>query len=310
VSALSVVIPSYNRGHVLLDTIRFLQKQTDPANEIIIVDQTDYVINDPTLETLNSLDQQGIIRFCRRQEPSIPKAMNVGLLLAQSEYVLFLDDDINIKPEFIAQHKQLIHSQKAIAHVGQVLQPNELPSPRSIDYQAGEGLYQDIHFKFSSTQPARIKNCMAGNLCVDRLKAIEAGGFDENFIGVAYRFETEFCRRMSRHFGQAFYFSPLPVLYHLQSPTGGTRNSDHFLTSRSPRHSVGDYYYALLEGSRSSTFRYCIMRLLGSIKARFYLTKPWFIPLRLIAEVRGLLLACRLFRQGPKHCSKLTEGGT
>ena len=233
--SLAVVIPTYNRGQVLLDTISMLLKQNNRADEIIIVDQTHYVNHDPIFQTLKSYEKNGDIRFIQRQQPSIPIAMNVGLLLAKSDFVLFLDDDINIKPDFIEQHRTVIQEHSGLAHVGQVLQPNEEPGLLDPGYQPGQGLYQDLSFLFSSSKAALIKNCMAGNLCVNRLKALEVGGFDENFIGVAYRFETEFCRRMCRYHNDDFYFSPKPVLYHLQSPIGGTRNSCLLYTSPSPR---------------------------------------------------------------------------
>lgn len=306
--SLTVVIPTYNRGQVLLDTISMLLKQNDRVDEIIIVDQTRYVNHDPIFQTLKSYEKNGDIRFIQRQQPSIPIAMNVGLLLAQSDFVLFLDDDINIKPDFIEQHRTVIQEHSGLAHVGQVLQPNEEPGLLDPSYRPGQGLYQDLNFPFSSSKPALIKNCMAGNLCVNRLKALEVGGFDENFIGVAYRFETEFCRRMCRYHNDDFYFSPKPVLYHLQSPTGGTRNSDHFLTSSSLRHSVGDYYYALSEGVMSESLLYCCKRFLSSIKAKFYLQEPWYIPQRLFAEARGWMKAWSLYRQGPKYCSKKSLG--
>ena len=260
--SLSVVIPTYNRGQVLLDTISFLQKQSSCADEIIIVDQTDYQPNDQTQLTLLTLESDGVIRYCYRQEPSIPKAMNVGLLLANTDYVLFLDDDINLETDFIHQHKNVIKTKGVYAHVGQILQPGEAPKPKHPDYQAGDGLLEDLSFPFSSTEPALIKNCMAGNLCVNRVKAVQAGGFDENFIGAAYRFETEFCKRMIRFHGDAFYFAPQPVLYHLQSPSGGTRTNDHFLVSSSPRHSVGDYYYAFLEGDVNDGATYSLLSLI------------------------------------------------
>ena len=117
--SLAVVIPTYNRGQVLLDTISMLLKQNNRADEIIIVDQTHYVNHDPIFQTLKSYEKNGDIRFIQRQQPSIPIAMNVGLLLAQSDFVLFLDDDINIKPDFIEQHRTVIQEHSGLAHVGQ-----------------------------------------------------------------------------------------------------------------------------------------------------------------------------------------------
>ena len=149
--SLTVVIPTYNRGQVLLDTISMLLKQNDRVDEIIIVDQTRYVNHDPIFQTLKSYEKNGDIRFIQRQQPSIPIAMNVGLLLAQSDFVLFLDDDINIKPDFIEQHRTVIQEHSGLAHVGQVLQPNEEPGLLDPSYRPGQGLYQDLNFPFSSS---------------------------------------------------------------------------------------------------------------------------------------------------------------
>lgn len=306
---LSVVIPTFNRGQVLLDTIALLQQQTMLPEEIIIVDQTKYAEGDAIYACLVSLHKQNVIRYIQRDEASIPKAMNHGLINASTDYVVFLDDDINILPVFIEQHKQVLASSGAYAHVGQVLQPGETPQILSKSYQAGKGLCRDHGFLFSSKHDANVHNCMAGNLCVDRERAINAGGFDENFIGAAYRFETEFCRRMIRHYNKPFFFSPKPVLYHLQCATGGTRNTDHYLVSSSPHHSVGDYYYAMCEGRNwYEMFTYCLKRFFSSIKARFYVRQPWYIPVRFYAELRGFLLARKLHKKGPNYCLKdITE---
>ena len=303
--SISVVIPSFNRGLVLLDTIALLQQQELRADEIIIVDQTDYQENEIEFLKLDALNHDSEITWLRLPKPSIPNAMNVGLLHAKSDYVLFLDDDVLFSHDLIKLHYLVFERHQSIAQVGQVLQPNQKPQLKENvnTSQSKVGLNKDLDFSFASSNAAKVYNCMAGNLFVDRLKVIEAGGFDENFVGVAYRFETEFCRRMIRHYGQPFYFTPEPVLHHLQCETGGTRSQDHFLVSSSPRHSVGDYYYALLEGTKSEALIYCLKRFLLSVKARHYVRKPWYMPVRLLAEVRGFLLARKLLKKGPKNCS-------
>ena len=94
-NSLSVVIPTYNRGEVLLDTIAMLLDQIEPAEEIIIVDQTIYQAKDIVAAELKSLHDANKITWVRLDKPSIPHAMNVGLKLADSECVLFLDDDVS-----------------------------------------------------------------------------------------------------------------------------------------------------------------------------------------------------------------------
>ena len=297
---LSVVIPTYNRGALLLDTITLLQKQERRADQILVVDQTCYEAGDETAGRLERLHKSGEISWLRINKASIPLAMNYGLQASQSQYVLFIDDDVEFDEQFLGAHKIALNQSPRIAHVGQIIQPWQ----NAIDlvgYQPGTGINQDLGFPFNAQQPAKINNCMAGNLCVNREQAIAAGGFDENFIGAAYRFETEFCRRMVRYYEQLFLFEPSASLSHLHSPRGGTRSHADHHTSASGNHSMGDYYFALLEASGISRWQYIVGRFLRSVVARFYLRRPWYIPVRLLAESRGLIAAWVAFRNGPRH---------
>jgi len=305
--SMAVVIPTYNRGAVLLDTIELLFSQERQADEIIIVDQTDYAVTDPVASRLRALNEQQKIRWLRQATPSIPKAMNQGLMTATSDWVLFLDDDVHFNERFIAEHKAMLERSDHVAHVGQIIQPWQREAQGS-DYTSTSGLTQDLDFPFNSDTQATIHNCMAGNLCVNRRVAIDVGGFDTQFNAVAYRFETEFCRRLIAHTQQPFLFAPLATLDHLKVTKGGTReHAQNHLTSLSGAHSVGDYYFALLQIGREGLFRasvfYILRRFAGSIIARFYLRQPWWIPVRLVAELRGFLSACLKRMQGPKRLS-------
>ncbi len=58
-------------------------------------------------------------------------------------------------------------------------------------------LRQDLDFRFNSSHPCYVRNCMSGNLSVRREEALTIGGFDENFnLTVAFRYETDFARRI------------------------------------------------------------------------------------------------------------------
>lgn len=296
---ISVVIPTYNRGPVLLQTLNGLLCQNEAAAEIIVVDQTNYADGDQIAEQLMQLDAKCAITWLRLDQASIPAAMNQGLLVARSEYVLFLDDDVRFEADFIHQHRKVIEEYSAIAHVGQIIQPWQTVVKLE-SYTSGDGFVRDLHFPFNCDRTTEISNCMAGNLCVDRISAIAAGGFDENFEGAAYRFEAEFCRRMIRHTGRLFRYVPEPSLNHLHHQSGGTRTKENHLTSTSGNHSMGDYYFAFVEARGLERWGYIFKRLLLSIVARFYLTKPWYVPVRLLAEFRGLYRALKAHGGGPK----------
>src|SRR5205085_4668716 len=74
----SVVIPTYQREGVLLDTIDYLLRLEPPPAEILIVDQTPEHERETALR-LARLESAGQIRHLRLPEPSITRAMNVGL---------------------------------------------------------------------------------------------------------------------------------------------------------------------------------------------------------------------------------------
>ena len=312
---ISVVIPSYQRTEILLNTIQQLLAQIVKASEIVVVDQTPYDAGDKGYEELCKLAQSDQITFIQRAIPSIPASMNEGLISAGSEFVLFLDDDIEINPDFILRHQEgLIEAenqtgQAVVAQVGQVLQPGETVITRSAGL-SGYGLTRDVSFPFNSEGSAWIWNCMAGNLCVHRSTAISAGGFDERFTGAAYRFETEFARRLIRHSGRSIHYWPAARIHHLQWSVGGTRSHASHLTSPAPIHSIGDYYYALRESSGSTALSYVLRRLSTSFIAKFYLTRPWFIPLRLIGELRGLVGAIGLAKSDPLLISNRPDKST
>ena len=82
VTPISVVIPTYQREQVLLDTVAHLLRLKPAPAEIVIVDQT-RAHESATDQALRLLEQTG--KICRLQlsEPSITHAMNVGLQQAK-----------------------------------------------------------------------------------------------------------------------------------------------------------------------------------------------------------------------------------
>ena len=306
---LTICIPTFNRDRVLTDTVSLLLQLAPAANEILVVDQTSTHDADAE-EQLTDWAARRVIRWLRLERPSTTLAMNEGLLQASGRTILFLDDDIIPDGRLVAGHlaAHAAHPD-AWAVVGQVLQPEDWQRGVGSGERgaaSGErraesgGLATDLDFAFCSAQAGWVKNVMAGNLSVHRDKALAIGGFDENFLPpVAYRFETEFARRIVRAGGR-IWFEPSASIRHLRAGSGGTRTLGSHLTSASPVHGVGDYYYAFRCGSRSEAWRYSLKRMFREVRTRFHLGHPWYIPVKLVGEVRALLWARRLARQGQR----------
>jgi GT2 family glycosyltransferase len=140
---------------------------------------------------------------------------------------------------------------------------------------------------------------MSGNLMVRREHALSVGGFDENYTPpVSYRFDSDFAKRVVKAGGQ-IEFVPGARIYHLRTPTGGTRSNSSHLTSASPEHGVGDYYFALRHAKGVVRWRHILQRPVREISTRFHLRHPWYIPVKLTGEVRALVAAWRLHRRNP-----------
>lgn len=289
---ISVVIPTLGRERVLLETIEQLKDELVSPAELIVVDQTPRH-EEATAARLQHWNRQRTIRLIRRGVASIPAAMNHGLRLAAQPVVLFLDDDIKIVPGLLRAHAAEHEAKPAVkAVVGQVLQPGEKPVAVRFTGQR-HGLQADLRFPFFSSEPDSVANVMAGNLSVRRDFALAIGGFDENFEGAAYRFETEFARRVIANGGE-IRFCPEASIHHLRAERGGTRQTGSHLTSADPRHGVGDYYFAFLHGGKWESWRYSLLRPFREVRTRFHLTHPWWIPVKLLGEIRAFVKGFRM----------------
>jgi GT2 family glycosyltransferase len=287
---ISAAIATYGREEVLLATVEQLLALARPPDEIVVVDQS--AAHEPeTARRLAGWHEHGRIRWRRRATPSIPAALNEALLAARGELVLVLDDDVELAGEIVQAHEQAheqAHAAGATAIVaGQVLQPGERPAEL-----AGR------RFEFRSSVAQEIDEFMGGNFSVRRDWAIGLGGFDENFVGAAYRFESDFAMR-ARRAGVGIRFEPRAAIRHLRAARGGTRSYGHHLRTVRPVHSVGEYYH-LLVNRPPAALRRAVHRFASAAWTRHHLRRPWWIPATLAAEALGAVWAGRLALGGRK----------
>jgi len=291
INRISIVIPSYRRESVLLETVDFLLDLDEPALEIVLVDQTPEH-STSTEAALAVLSKSGRIVWLRLPVPSIPAAMNQGLLGALGDIVLFLDDDIRPDADLVAMHRRTHAAQRGGIVAGRVLQPWH------------SGCWDDensTRFGFNSPKAREVPDFMGGNFSVDRRAALAIGGFDENFVRVAYRFEAEFAARWRRAGGKIRY-EPSALIHHLKASSGGTRVFGDFLRTVMPSHAVGEYYFALV-ARPDGWIRMFLKRPFRAVATRHHWRRPWWIPVTLIAEFSGMLWALWLFLRGPRLVS-------
>jgi GT2 family glycosyltransferase len=296
---ISIVVPTYRRDRVLVATIGHLLELDPAPAEILVVDQTER--HEETVEyMLRNWEAAGAIRLMRLVEPSITRAMNRGLYGARQTSVLFIDDDIVPESGLVEMHWRALERTGAALIAGRVIQP----------WQEGKDFSKHGDFHFASTQAGWIREFMGGNFTVRREIALKLGGFDEQFVSVAYRFEAEFAHRL-RQSGHRIFYEPTACIHHLRVSEGGTRTFGDHLRSFKPNHSVGAYYYILRTWSGRQSLVQLLRRPVRSIATQHHLRRPWWIPATLVAELSGMGWALILAAQGPRYlsCSECFRGG-
>jgi GT2 family glycosyltransferase len=277
---LSIVVATYGREEVLVETVERLLALSPPPEELLVVDQT--IEHGAEVERrLRAWRDAGSIGWLRRNRPSIPAAMNEGLVAAKGDLVLFVDDDVEPAPDLVAAHRSAHEESGAQVVAGQVLQPGEEPAALS-----------GARFSYRSSLGQEALEFIGCNFSVERSFAVEIGGFDERFVGAAYRYEADFAAR-ARAAGGRIWFAPRASLRHLRAPRGGTRAHGSHLETFRPVHSVGEYYHLLRNRPSGAALR-VLTRPWRSVVTRHHLRRPWWIPVTLAAELAGLVWAAYL----------------
>jgi len=98
--SVSVIIPTFNRPALLAQAVKSVLEQTCRALEIIILD------NGSDAEHLNELSKIGnsndLINLVRLQSNKGPgHARNIGIEKSKGDWILFLDDDDILAPDFL-----------------------------------------------------------------------------------------------------------------------------------------------------------------------------------------------------------------
>lgn len=99
VPLVSIIIPCYNAGRWLAQTLESALAQTHPSIEIIVVDDGS---SDNSLAIARSFEPRGVCVVAQANSGA-SAARNHGLRLARGEFILFLDADDLLSPDAVAR---------------------------------------------------------------------------------------------------------------------------------------------------------------------------------------------------------------
>ncbi|MES2900202.1 MAG: glycosyltransferase [Pseudomonadota bacterium] len=96
-ACLSLIIPSYNRGDLIGETILSALTQTVPFVEIIVVDDGS---TDNTLSVLAEFGDR--IKVIEQANGGVQRARNVGVAHARGQYIVLCDSDDLLEKDYVA----------------------------------------------------------------------------------------------------------------------------------------------------------------------------------------------------------------
>jgi len=116
----SVIIPTYNRAHFLVEAMDSVRAQTYRPVELIVVDDGSMDATPQVVEqwSRSRADEGGFtFRYFRQQQSGAPAARNRGLTECHGEFVLFLDSDDRIGRRKIAASVARLRGAAALSAV-------------------------------------------------------------------------------------------------------------------------------------------------------------------------------------------------
>ncbi len=217
----SVVVPTYNRGKPLCDTLKSLFGQNYRHYEIIVVDQSTKKFPKKEEFLKRSKNKFSLISL---KQANLPHARNIGITKAKGEIVLFCDDDVLTKKNLISSHVANFSDPSVGAVVGRVVTLGQKVKPNFTDI--GKIFpWGAIAGGYSSKIRQELNNIIGCNISMREKILKKLGGFDENFIGNALREDTDLALRLKKQ-GWRIIFDPNAELTHLRASTGGCRKNE------------------------------------------------------------------------------------
>ncbi|MBW4613776.1 MAG: hormogonium polysaccharide biosynthesis glycosyltransferase HpsN [Desmonostoc vinosum HA7617-LM4] len=253
---ITVVIPTYNREEALRDSIADVLKQEYPNFEVLVVDQTSK--HQPEIQAyLEEVAIANKIKWLRLDWASLPGARNYAVRRSLGEIILFIDDDVQLTPGFLAAHaKNYTQNPEIGAVAGRVFDRMKLGDSGGdlqIEYLPPQAMDPGIawyHIDLvHTTKPQQVLTARGCNMSFRREIFTKHGlRFDERFRGSAVREESDFCLRV-RQTGYKIWYDPEAYLVHLGEETGGC----HDISMRSLKYQLTFYHNHFLMGLKNLT---------------------------------------------------------
>lgn len=232
---ISVIIPNYNGERFLNNCLLSLRKQSFNDLEIILVDNNS---SDNSVELVKT-NYPEVLTICLDKNYGFSKAVNEGILLSKSSYIILLNNDTTVEKDFVENlYKSITSKKKAFSVASKMITMNNkniLDSAGDLYTIIGWGINKGSGRNINSyNKPSTIFSACAGACIYKRAVFDKIGLFDENHF--AYLEDIDVGWRALRY-GYRNYYEPSAICYHVGSGSSGSKYNE-FKIKLSSRNSI------------------------------------------------------------------------
>ena len=178
---ISIILPTYNRPSSLDITLQSIsnQKISKEKFEVIVVDNNKYKDETHSIVLKKKINLNNL-RYIHHPKPGLHEARHRGLKEAKYEWLVFLDDDVELLPNYLTGVQEAINN-KDVVLIGGKNTPNyENTPPKWLndlwekEKWIGPLSILDLGDKQKYTSPLNVFGC---NFVIKKSVLLQAGGF-------------------------------------------------------------------------------------------------------------------------------------
>ncbi len=222
---ITAVIPTRNRRDDLCRAVASILTQQRLPQELIIVDQSPGMESRQAVEQMFAAENRFALVYVHDTTiAGLVPAKDHAAGRARGELVCFLEDDVVLEPDYLAEiERGFVEHPEMLGCCGVVVeQPPLPPGYNTIFHLFHRGIFRDprvgVHGCFEGSGHALIPSpTLSGGLSAWRREVFAVIPFDiaNGFFMLE---DMDFSTRALRHYGQRFFINPNARLQHLMSP--------------------------------------------------------------------------------------------